>query len=225
MPAISDDIFAQIAMRAHDPLRRTYMSGAESAAQPLDIGALTRDLREHGAPGAQPLADIFERFGGLAKMNVITQDSAPDSANVAPLALAPSGEALAAAERSLGCALPEEVKQLYRIVDGGFGPGDGLFPLDTLVARHAENTGAPFGPMDQPWPPNLLPLFDEDQVTLSIDLDSGAIVAWDPERIEDLESDDDWAASFITEHMSLEALMADWLDRPTFMEERDGMLG
>ena len=50
-------------------------------------------------------------------------------------------------------------------------------------------------------------------------MDSGEIVAWDPEEIEDEESDEDWQRSFKVEHPSLAALMAQWLGRPTFEEE------
>ena len=48
---------------------------------------------------------------------------------------------------------------------------------------------------------------------------SGRMVAWDPEEIEDEESDEDWQRSFKVEHDSLADLLAAWLDRPTFEEE------
>ena len=46
------------------------------------------------------------------------------------------------------------------------------------------------------------------------------MVAWDPEEIEDEDSDADWQRAFKPEQASLGDLMAEWLDRPTFGEER-----
>lgn len=228
MAAIEDNLLERISARAHDPLRRTDMSGAQAASQPLDLGSLLGDLQKHGAPGAQPLLGAFGRlsslFGGLesvaSNFAVVTPGTKADPSNVTPLAPPPSVGRLDAAEVAIGRPLPPEVRQLYAVADGGYGPGDGLMPLDRLVSTYRERTAEPFGPMDQPWPPHLLPLFEEDQVTLAIDLDAGAIVAWDPERLEDLESDEDWQASFVQEHPGLSALMTDWLDRPTFMDSR-----
>ena len=92
-------------------------------------------------------------------------------------------------------------------------------PLAEVVDRYREMTREPFGPLDQDWPKNLLPLFNEIPVLSCIDMDSGEIVAWDPEEIEDEESDEDWQRSFKVEHPSLAALMTQWLGRPTFEEE------
>ena len=54
MADIPLDLFQRIAERANDPMRRTYMAGANANAQPLDFGALMADLQKHGAvAGAQ----------------------------------------------------------------------------------------------------------------------------------------------------------------------------
>ena len=108
---------------------------------------------------------------------------------------------------------------MYRIADGGFGPGEGLFPLAELSERYDDMTKEPFGPDGQDWPKNLLALFNEDPVLVCLDLDDGGIVAWDPEEIEDEESDEDWQRSFKREQSSLAELMEQWLNRPTFTEE------
>jgi len=65
----------------------------------------------------------------------------------------------------------------------------------------------------------LLPLFDENPVLVCLDMDSGAIVAWDPEEIEDEDSDADWERSFKPEEPSLAALMQRWLGSTVFGEE------
>lgn len=135
-----------------------------------------------------------------------------------PLAPPPADQALKEAEAAIGRPLPEEVRQLYAIGDGGFGPGEGLFPLAELVERYRDLTDEPYGPLGQDWPKNLLPLFDENPALSCIDLDSGEIVAWDPEEIEDEDSDEDWQRSFKPEHSNLAALMQQWLGEETVEE-------
>ena len=124
------------------------------------------------------------------------------------------------AQEAIGRPLPDEVQQLYALGDGGFGAGEGLMPLSEAVSRYRELTDEPYAPAGQDWPKNLLPLFDENPVLSCIDMDSGRIVAWDPEEIEDEDSEEDWQRSFKVEHPNLAALMAEWLERPTFDEEQ-----
>lgn len=224
------DLFKRIADRANDPMRRTYMAGARASAQPLDFSALMSDLQKHGAPGAQGLLGAFgniqKLMGGLGggsgalMMGPGGMMSMGGGAPAAPEPLAPppSEEALDAAGDRVGRPLPDEVRQLYAIGDGGFGPGEGLFPLAELIDRYQDLTREPYGPKGQDWPAKLLPLFSENPVLVCLDMDSGGIVAWDPEEIEDEDSDADWQRSFKPEQPSLAALMAEWLDRATFTE-------
>jgi hypothetical protein len=227
MADIPLDLFQRIADRANDPMRRTYMAGANANAQPLDMGQLMADFQKHGAPAAQGLLGAFGKmrslFGGsmpgfsmMGPGGVMSVGDMPSGPQ--PLAPAPGEQALIEAGQAIGRPLPDEVRQLYAIGDGGFGPGEGLMPLAAMVDRYQRMTEAPFGPLDQDWPGNLLPLFDENPVLSCIDLDSGQIVAWDPEEIEDEESDEDWQRSFRVEHPSLAALMAEWLGEPTAEE-------
>jgi hypothetical protein len=230
MADIPLDLFKQIAERANDPMRRTYMAGAEANATPLDLGALMADFQKHGSPQAQGLLGAFGKmqsmFGGnmpgftmMGPGGLASVGGGGMPADPRPLAPPPGEEALAEAERAIGRPLPDEVRQLYMIGDGGFGPGGGLMPLAAVIARYREMTVEPYGPLGQDWPGNLLPLFDEDPVLSCIDMDSGRMVAWDPEEIEDEDSDEDWQRSFKPEHPTLAALMSEWLGRPTFEEE------
>ena len=226
MADIPVDLFQRIAERANDPLRRTAMSGAQANAQPLDMNSLMGDFQKHAPPQAQGL------LGALGKMQSMFGGGMPGFTMMGPggmmsvglptgsqpLAPPPPEHELAEAERALGRALPDEVKQLYAIGDGGFGPGDGLMPLAEVVDRYREMTSEPYGPLGQEWPRKLLPLFDENPVLTCIDLDSGEIVAWDPEEIEEEDSDEDWQNSFKVEHASLAAAMQDWLGQETVEE-------
>jgi hypothetical protein len=231
MAAMSHDQFRRISERAHDAQRRTFTSGTEINAQPVDFGQLRADLKAHGAPGAQGLLGLFGRIssmlGGLTGGVAMGPGGPIRFGGKAPspeLQSPPTEDQIAEAERRIGHALPEELRQLYAIADGGFGPGGGLFSLRELVSRYRELTKEPYGPLGQDWPANLLPIFDEDPVLICIDLESGRIVAWDPEEIEDEERDEDWQRSFIPQQASLAALMDEWLGAPTLEEESTRIL-
>lgn len=226
MANIPLDLFKRIADRANDPMRRTGMSGAVANAQPLDLNSLTGDFQKHAPPQTQGLLGALGKMQSMfgANMPGFTMMGPGGMMNLGmpsgpqPLAPPPDEEALAGAEAAIGRPLPPAVQQLYAIADGGFGPGEGLFPLDELVERHRDLTLEPYGPKGQDWPKNLLPLFDKNPVLICIDMDSGEIVAWDPEEIEDEDSDADWQRSFKVEHPSLTTLMEQWLGERTVEE-------
>ncbi|HET9336486.1 MAG TPA: SMI1/KNR4 family protein [Sphingomicrobium sp.] len=239
MADIPSDLFQRIAERANDPRRRTADASLVADAQPLDLGAMVGQLAGQGHPAAAQLqgmlGQLSSMFGGMAglqqglgNMVMVGPDGSyrmgggNEASEPAPLADPPGEAALAQAARAIGRALPAELRQLYAIGDGGFGPGEGLMRLAEAVERHRKMTAEPFGPLGQPWPENLLPLFDENPALSCIDLDSGEIVAWDPEEIEDEDSDEDWQRSFKVEHPSLAAFMDAWLDTPTMAEQMEG---
>lgn len=227
MILLPDSLLAALEERVGDPRKRTAMASTELDAEPVDFDSLADDLREHGAPGAQGLLGMVGKLGGMFGLGE-TVAMGPDGpvrfggSKAVPKKLAPppAEAALTMAEDKLGFALPEELRQLYALGDGGFGPGDdGLFPLKALVKRYRAHVDAPFGPLDQPWPPELLPLFEENPVLLCLDLKTGAVTAWDPEEIEDEDSEADWRASFKSEQPSLAALLETWLGAPTVAEQ------
>lgn len=226
MAEIPVELFQRIAERANDPMRRTAMSGAQANATPLDLGSLVADFQKHAPPQAQGLLGALGKMQGMfgGAMPGFTMMGPGGMASVGmptgpqPLAPPPAEADLAEAEREIGRPLSRELRQLYAIGDGGFGPGEGLMPLAELVARYREMTDEPYGPLGQNWPKQLLPLFDENPVLTCLDLDSGEVVAWDPEEIEDEDSDEDWQRSFKAEHPGLGALMQDWLGAETVEE-------
>ncbi|MFN8195093.1 MAG: SMI1/KNR4 family protein [Nocardioidaceae bacterium] len=224
MRELSVDLVARLAVRANDPARRTYLGATATTAQPVDLTALMSAVMEHGAPQAQGLVAALQGLGGSTAGPLVTGPGGPASLGGRPeastrLAPAPSDDALAQAEIDLGHALPDELRESYAIGDGGFGPGEGLFPLAELVRRYRDLTDEPFGPAGQDWPEHLLPVFEEDPVLVCLDLGTGAIVDWDPEEIEDEDDEDDWRRSFKPAAESLAALWEHWLPRPTFAEQ------
>lgn len=230
MAEIAPELLQRIAARAGDPMRRTFTSGAEANARPFDLDGLVDDFRKNAPPQAQGL------LGALGKMQSMFAGSMPrftmmgpggpmgfggGSSGLQPLRAPPGEEQFEAAAKAVGRPLPVEVRQLYRIADGGFGPGGGLLPLEEAVARYVELTREPYGPLGQDWPKRLFPLFDEDPVLSCIDLDNGEMIAWDPEEIEDEDSDEDWQRSFKPDHPGLGAMLEQWLGEPTFEEQVD----
>ena len=230
MGMISQEQFDRIAERAGDVRRRTFASGAEAAADPVDLDNLMADFEQHAPPAAKGLLGMVGKLGGmlgLEGMVAMGPDGPIRFGGEAPareLSAAPDEARLAEAERRIGRPLPPELRQLYAIGDGGFGPGGGLLGLGELVARYHELTREPYGPLGQDWPANLLPLFDEDPQLICLDLDNGGIVEWDPEEIEDEESDADWQRSFIRRQASLGELLEQWLGAPSFEEETASMM-
>lgn len=225
MIEFSHDQFQRIRDRANDPMRRTYMARMEAEAQPMDFTQLTEDLRRHGAPGAMGLLNmagklegLLSQFGGAIAMGPDGPMRFGGQAPSSELAHPPSPQLVNTLEMRMGRPIPACLRQLYEIGDGGFGPGSGLMPLIEIARRYDEFTHEPFGPLGQDWPEQLLPLFEEEPVLVCMDLESGEIVAWDPEEIEDEESEEDWQRSFKVEYPDLAALMDAWLDSSVFGE-------
>lgn len=121
--------------------------------------------------------------------------------------------------------LPRDLRQIYKLADGGWGPGDGFLPLASAVDKYRTLISEPFGPLDEPWPENLLPLYEEDRVPVCYDLATGKIIAWEADRIEDTERVGAFAASFVEEAASLSELLSSWLETDGFEQMRERMWG
>jgi hypothetical protein len=197
--------------KSQDPGVRAYLEGVNSPLKSMMVdsiaggGGKARGLAGAlaGLLGGKPL---FATMGG----KTVSMGGAP------PAARAPASEAqVAEAEAALGFALPEALRQLYlEVGDGGFGPGDGIYSLERLLARHREMTGEPAGPQGQDWPAKLLPIHGEGWDLVSIDRETGRLVYWDLEDLNDEDEDEGdvaWNASFVEEAPSLGAWLEKWL--------------
>jgi hypothetical protein len=207
---ISDQLIERLCERAHDPSRRSDSSSLSASTVPL--GSLLGQL----SPGNAQLQGLLGQLGGLlGGVSVMAGGAAEQPRTAEPLAAPAAADQLAAAEQATGRTFPAALKQLYcGIADGGFGPGDGLFPLDRVVREYREMTTEPAGPQNQLWPANLLPLVDGEPGYDCLDLDSGEVIRWDPEEI-DSYSDAAWKRSFKPVAASLADWLEDWLGRPS----------
>jgi hypothetical protein len=197
--------------KSHDPAVRAYLEGVNSPLKSMMVDSVAGDGGQaRGLAGA--LAGLLGGKTMFGMMGGTTFSMGAGAPEVRPPA---SEAAVQAAEAALGFALPEGLRQLYlEVGDGGFGPGDGIYSLGQLVAKHREMTREPAGPQGQDWPAALLPIHGEGWDLISIDRGSGRLIFWDLEGLDDEDEDEGnaaWNASFVEEAPSLGAWLEKWL--------------
>jgi hypothetical protein len=229
---LSPELLERIRLRAMDPERRTYLAGVEARSSVVGLSDLEEELdRNAGAIPDQAIADLGRLLSGLRTLGPaaglpglnVSRDLARGmvmmSTGAGGILGAPASEvALDRADRELGVRLPEPLRQLLRIADGGFGPRSGLLRVADLVSLYRTLTATPQGPGGEVWPARLLPIWQADDEIGCLDLESGAITTYDPSRVQDIHGGY-WRRSFATEHPSLAELMEEWLRSPTFAED------
>ena len=185
---LSDDLLHRLRSRAADPETRTdsYVAGQGRSF-----------------------------FGGAFETRTISLDGSPVP-DPAPLPPPATDTDIATAEARLGFPLPADLAHLCRaIANGGFGPGDGLAPLNAMADRYLAFRSEPMGPEGEPWPANLLPLTQTEPGADCLDLDTGGIVFWDEESL----ADGPWPNSFKPAADSLGAWLENWLSAPPLSEQ------
>lgn len=116
------------------------------------------------------------------------------------------------AGEALGFPLPATVQQLYlEVGNGGFGPDNGFFGLERLVAEYQDLTGEPPAPGAAAWPAALLPIADLEPGLVCLDVASGRILDWAPAGLE--EDEDEWEGTFSDAAPDLVHWLNAWLDR------------
>lgn len=91
---------------------------------------------------------------------------------------------IALAERKLGFAFPEDLREFY-LSARHMRParcGD-YYSLKGLVAEYRMLTRKPYGPNGENWPANLLPFEDQLESYAAYDLETGLVTIWDSEEI------------------------------------------
>lgn len=192
IPPLDAELLERVRERAMDPDQRTPMARADrqpgglASALLLPFGLKTVST---GGPGT-----MMMWRGSSGKLGAPASD-----------------KDFAAAEKELGFQLPTPLRQLCAIADGGFGPSSaGFLPLAQMVREYREKLSRPEGPVGEPWPAKLLPLYDEDGALGCLDLETGKIVDYDVQRM-DHEGPGQWRRSFAPEAASLAELLEKWL--------------
>lgn len=233
---IDEILLQRICERAGDPQRRSGLAGMMAQSTPVDLDAMARQVEENDFLDEQVKAQLggmarhtgfLSRMLGMAGLRV---------ASVGPgfvmgfegadgkLGRPATRAAIEQAERALGFPLPEPLRQLYDLADGGFGPGpSGLMPLSRMAKLYRQYTGKPQGPNDEPWPARLLPIAEDDPAVYCFDLSDGSIFVHDVQEMDHL-GHGQWARSFRREAPSLSSWLDHWLGTPTVAEETAGMM-
>jgi hypothetical protein len=177
-------------------------------------------LFEQESPGSSSafrlVAEQMERWGQtMPPIHVTRHDSgslgasSEDPTNC-PLAPPATEAGFRQLEEKVGRAIPHDLRQLYAIADGGFGPGigPGLYSLERIGREYDDlRRRGPGYTGEADWPPHLLPLTDIVG-PVSYDLERGVIVAFN-----DYYHDDELTIeqAFSDLHPSLETWLKDWL--------------
>ncbi|WP_301749822.1 SMI1/KNR4 family protein [uncultured Erythrobacter sp.] len=134
-----------------------------------------------------------------------------DPPGAKPLQLPPSESDWEALDNVVGRSVPEDLRRLYSISDGGFGPGFyGLNSVQLITAGCDDfRRRGPDYCNSISYPPSFIPLAGET-LDYHYDLDTGRIISsnahWEN---DDLDVEDIYNVEF----QSLAALMEDWLGR------------
>ena len=134
-----------------------------------------------------------------------------EPAGARPLQPPPTESDWKALEQIAGQPIPEDLKRLYTISDGGFGPGfTGLMPVQLIGAGCEDyRRRGPDYCGTVAYPDSFIPLATET-LDYHYDLDTGRIISsnshWED---QELGSDEIYDVAF----QSLGAMMEDWLSR------------
>lgn len=226
MTALPSDLVGKIEQRIADPVRRHDDLGGVPEGTLSDPSEVFAKLeRENPELGRTPFRDV------VAQMNEWGQSMPPmhftrypagstgaSSENERAFALAGPASAadIARTEELIGRKLPADLRALYAIADGGWGPGvaytqgrgRGFQSLEAVAATLEDlRRRGPGYTGEAKWPANLLPIADFGG-PLSYNLDTGQIVAFN-----DYYYDDELtlAQGFTTLHPDLESWLREWV--------------
>jgi hypothetical protein len=231
MTEISDALLARIAERAADPNRR-YMTAADDQSRvelPIDEIQRRYDERDRTEieDGREPglghgdmfrmMQDKMREWGSSPdKMSFVEREDGSFGASTEPpgakpLATPPMRSDWLELEQIVGRPMPEDLKRLYSISNGGFGPGfTGLHPVRAIGVNFQDfrRRGPDYcGSID--YPACFVPIAGE-VLDYHYDLDTGRIISSNQDWVNDeLEPEDIYDIAF----QSLADMMEDWLRR------------
>lgn len=218
MNEITDELLNRIAERAADP-RRRYMTAAEDESRvsmPVEdiektfrdfsseAGDLFREMqaRLRASGHDQPTMSFVQRPDG-------TVGASTEPPGAKPLAPPPGDLDWDELEEICGRPIPGDLKRLYSIADGGFGPGfTGLNPV-RVIGIHCKDfrRRGPDYCATILYPDSFLPIANE-MLDYHYDVETGRIISSNQDWVNDgLEKEDIYDIAF----PSLAAMMESWL--------------
>lgn len=214
----ADAMLARLRELAADPERRTdhRPSVFESSIQSMSLGelfsagrSLFGDLMKVVATNQAGLPPEPQTLGRAEQIEREMSTPAPAS----PLRQS-SIAGVRAAEQALGVAFPPFLVRIYtEVADGGLGPGGGLLPLEALVSETRDLRSGEQLPRGRTWPPTYVPLVHLDPGWTCIDVETGAIIDWDPEDMTERMSEARFRDTFSERSPSLGAWLAKWISK------------
>jgi hypothetical protein len=188
MDALPGALLARLRERTASPSRNvaehgthigTYADWTEAAAAMEGVapgsGAATAFGAEHARAAGWPMLPmhVFRMPDGTARGSTdLPPDTAPPPADPSQWA---------AVEALTGRTVPGDLRDLYAVADGGFGPGiaEGLSPLATVLASYEDlRRRGPGYTGEAEWPATYLPISDTTG-PVSYDLATGRVIAFD----------------------------------------------
>ena len=221
MSEISDDLLRRIAIRACDPKRR-YMTAAEDESRiSLPVEEIEKRFRDFSPEAGDVFREMQARLqaSGQAKptMSFVqrpdgTVGASSDPPGARPLEAPPCDDDWRELERIVGWPIPEDLKRVYSIADGGFGPGfTGLNPV-SVIGSYCEDfrRRGPDYCGTILYPHSFIPIANE-MLNYHYDLETGRIISSDEDwENHGLEQEDIYDIAF----QSLAAMMENWLQSP-----------
>lgn len=215
---MSDELLRRIVERAADPKRR-YMTAAEDEARTsLPVDEIEKKFRDFSPEAGDIFREMQARLRATGHnkptMSFIQREdgsvgASSDPSGAKSLEAPPSDRDWEELERICAWAIPEDLKRLYSIADGGFGPGfTGLNPVQRIgsYCEDFRRRGPDYcGTIH--YPESFLPIANET-LDYHYDVETGRIISSDQDwESHGLEKEDVYDIAF----QSLAEMMENWL--------------
>ncbi len=226
MKPLPDELIEVIEQRIADPARRHDDLGGiegETLTSPGDVFAvLERNNPELGPTPFRDCVDQMHEWGQtMPPMHVTRYENGSIRTSSVyepglPLARPAAAQAIAEIETMIGRPLPADLRSMYAIADGGWGPGiaftighgRGFQSLRTIGETLADlRRRGPGYTGEAEWPAHLLPFADRTG-PISYNLETGEIVAFNDYYYDDGQTIDQ---AFTVVYPSLEAWLRVWV--------------
>lgn len=217
MTQLSPDLLARIADRARDPQRRYMMAAEDERAVSLPVDQIQQKFAEDSPEAEEVFRQMEARMAAMGfnmpTMSFVDSGGAKSASSeppgARPLAAPPGDDGWAALERIAGAPIPDDLKQLYTVADGGFGPGYHGLNKVQLIGSFCEDfrRRGPDYCGTIIYPKSFLPIAGET-LDYHYDLDTGRIISSNQDWQErGLEVEDVYDIAFA----DLAAMMEHWL--------------